>query len=229
MINCLETELLIDYGKYKGELFLMPEKGTKRQLQAQRTRHHIYDCALKLYYQKGFEHVTVNEIVEAAGVSVGTFYHHFKSKLEVIAIYHETLDTKYAAYYAEMQADPQMAALPALKRMEEFLLFANTTSVEGGIPYIRVVYPYMLNDLDFGHSMVSTRRQYFRILRELGEEALRRGELRAGVTVDDLLRDSTIISRGCIVDWCINQGKTDIREHSRKVLHYYYLGVSAVS
>lgn len=204
----------------------MRPKSNKRSLQAARTRRAIYDCALRLFYEKGFDNVTVDEVAEAAGVSIGAFYHYFKGKYEIFAIFHETLDEKYELYYQEMMRDPQKAARPVVENIEEFMIYANAVSVSNGLEYIRVVYPNMLCNADFGASMQDKRRLYFNILRQFGEEGLRRGEFRDGFTVEDLLRDCTIISRGCIVDWCIGGGVCDIREHSRTLLRDYLRGIS---
>lgn len=51
----------------------------------------IIKKAFELFMERGFENVSVNDIVEALGISKGGFYHHFKSKdelLEEIAVIH---------------------------------------------------------------------------------------------------------------------------------------------
>lgn len=46
-------------------------------------KEHILETAQKLFLQKGFKGVTMNELVEAAGLTKGAFYHYFKSKEQV--------------------------------------------------------------------------------------------------------------------------------------------------
>ena len=49
------------------------------------TRQLILDAALKLFLEKGFEQTTVLDIVDnMGGLTRGAFYHHFKSKEEVL-------------------------------------------------------------------------------------------------------------------------------------------------
>ncbi|MFN7938187.1 MAG: TetR/AcrR family transcriptional regulator [Bryobacteraceae bacterium] len=57
-------------------------KKTERPRDAQReaTAHRILTSALRLFDRFGFEHTTVDKIVEDAGVAKGTFFHHFPSK-----------------------------------------------------------------------------------------------------------------------------------------------------
>jgi AcrR family transcriptional regulator len=48
------------------------------------THQRIYEVALQLFQQHGFERVNVGQIASAAGVSVPTFYSHYQSKEHVI-------------------------------------------------------------------------------------------------------------------------------------------------
>jgi len=47
-------------------------------------KNEILDTAEKLFYLKGYEVCTVNDILAAIGIAKGTFYHYFKSKEEVL-------------------------------------------------------------------------------------------------------------------------------------------------
>src|SRR5437868_2267160 len=40
----------------------------------------LLDCAQRLFFENGYENTTVNDIIGAAGVSKGAFYHYFASK-----------------------------------------------------------------------------------------------------------------------------------------------------
>ena len=57
---------------------------TKRQEQAQASRRKIFETAKGLIGEKGYQNVTISQIVQACGMSVGNFYHYFSSKDEVI-------------------------------------------------------------------------------------------------------------------------------------------------
>ena len=53
----------------------MPEK---------KTREHIIEAADKLFYQQGFEQTSFSHIADVVQISRGNFYHHFKSKDEIL-------------------------------------------------------------------------------------------------------------------------------------------------
>ncbi|MBR2780913.1 MAG: helix-turn-helix transcriptional regulator [Eubacteriaceae bacterium] len=48
------------------------------------TRKLLLDVSTKLFNEKDFDDVSVNEICRAAGVTKGSFYHHFDSKYEYL-------------------------------------------------------------------------------------------------------------------------------------------------
>ena len=49
------------------------------------TRENIVDAADTLFYEHGFEHTSFAHIADAVQISRGNFYHHFKSKDEILA------------------------------------------------------------------------------------------------------------------------------------------------
>ena len=56
---------------------------TKEQMAEHRER--ILDAAGRLFRERGFDGVTVAEVMQAAGLTHGGFYGHFKSKADLIA------------------------------------------------------------------------------------------------------------------------------------------------
>ncbi|MCH4072104.1 TetR/AcrR family transcriptional regulator [Pseudoramibacter sp.] len=53
---------------------------TKRQLQAITTKNKIYEAALQVINEKGFDSVSIEDITNRAEVSKGSFYTYFESK-----------------------------------------------------------------------------------------------------------------------------------------------------
>lgn len=47
-------------------------------------KHEIIDVAETLFYIKGYESCTINDILKEVGIAKGTFYHYFTSKEEVL-------------------------------------------------------------------------------------------------------------------------------------------------
>ncbi len=81
------------------------------------TREHILFTALKLILKKGYGNITMNELVEASGLSKGAFYHYFKSKDQ---IYYETLEKYFFSYMASFDLTYNKA-LPFRSNLHQIL------------------------------------------------------------------------------------------------------------
>ena len=57
---------------------------TRRAEQKQATRARLFDIAMRLFDQKGYEAVNIDDIVRASKVARGTFYFHFATKEDVL-------------------------------------------------------------------------------------------------------------------------------------------------
>jgi TetR/AcrR family transcriptional regulator, transcriptional repressor for nem operon len=53
-------------------------------MSAKTTREQIIDVADQLFYRQGYEYTSFADIAEAVGISRGNFYHHFKSKDDIL-------------------------------------------------------------------------------------------------------------------------------------------------
>jgi AcrR family transcriptional regulator len=57
---------------------------TRRSQQKQATRAHLFDVAMRLFDQRGYDAVNIDDIVRASKVARGTFYFHFPSKDDIL-------------------------------------------------------------------------------------------------------------------------------------------------
>ncbi|MFB7514388.1 TetR/AcrR family transcriptional regulator [Streptomyces sp. NPDC056144] len=57
----------------------------RRERNKLRVKNRIYEAAVKLFTQKGYDQTSVDEITEAADVARGTFFNHFQRKEDLIA------------------------------------------------------------------------------------------------------------------------------------------------
>jgi len=76
---------------------------TRTTPRAEDTRRKIYEAALELFREKGFEQTTMRDIAAKAGVALGGAYYYFSAK-----------DAIVLAFYDEMQADSHAMILEAL-------------------------------------------------------------------------------------------------------------------
>ena len=76
---------------------------TRPTPRAEDTRRRIYEAALKLFREKGFEQTTMRDIAAKADVALGAAYYYFASKEAIVL-----------AFYQEMQEVSHQSILEAL-------------------------------------------------------------------------------------------------------------------
>ena len=58
-------------------------------------REKIIDASWELFHEKGFGETTINDIINKADISKGTFYYYFRSKDNLLDTLSEILDREY--------------------------------------------------------------------------------------------------------------------------------------
>ena len=56
---------------------------------AEETRKRIYDAALELFRERGFEQTTMRDIAQKAGVALGGAYYYFASKEAIVLAFYQ--------------------------------------------------------------------------------------------------------------------------------------------
>jgi TetR/AcrR family transcriptional repressor of nem operon len=117
----------------------------------ERSREHILATARQLVMGKGFAGTAIDDILGAAGVSKGAFFHHFKSKAHLaseLVRWHAANDLKmFRTLAAEAEArhdDPYDQLMTFLEEFEAYI--SNPTEPSRGCMY--AVYTYEDNQFD---------------------------------------------------------------------------------
>lgn len=69
----------------------MSERGKK----SERTRARVFETALGLFRERGFEQTTMREIAKGVGLSLGAAYHHFPSKDALVLEYYRWMQREH--------------------------------------------------------------------------------------------------------------------------------------
>jgi AcrR family transcriptional regulator len=84
-----------------------------RERNKARARAEIADAALQLFFDRGFEGVTVDEIVNAAGVSRRTFFRYFETKEDALLADYPQLNAQLTEALDGAELDDAMEAIRA--------------------------------------------------------------------------------------------------------------------
>lgn len=181
------------------------KKVTSRSIQAGKTRQKIYETAFRLITERGFEHVTVDEICHESGVAKGSFYHYFKSKDDIVIETYKIVDKQYSD---EVRALPQ--GMSSFEKIISTVGFQATYAKKKGVAFVRQIYKSQLESgTDF---FISEDRPYFKILREIIDAGMKAGEIRNDLPSVELARWIVSFSRGVTYDWCLHDGTYDIEQ-----------------
>ena len=63
---------------------------SRQQQKSRETKEKIFQAAKRILQKKGYEELSIKNICEEAGVSNGSFYHHFRTKDDLLSYYIET-------------------------------------------------------------------------------------------------------------------------------------------
>lgn len=100
----------------------MSKLGRPIVMTADERRREIFNCAEKLFGEKGFEHVTMSEIAASAGMSKKTLYVHFSDKRELLKslVASSYIWSEHA--FSQESLDPVLALTQCLKMIANHVL-----------------------------------------------------------------------------------------------------------
>ena len=179
------------------------EKLTDRQKQAIKTKLRITQVATKLFKLNGFDSVKIQDICQAAEISTGAFYHHFKSKAEIINTAYEQVDI---LVMDRLKTRSFCSNLDKLL----FLLGEGANMMEElGWVFVSEIY----KNLHSIKGKYSTKPDRYIALevKSIVEDSLKNGELNSSLSSLDLTMIIMRISRGTIFDWCLYEGSYNLK------------------
>jgi AcrR family transcriptional regulator len=98
----------------------------------EQTRKHIFDCALELFRENGFDSTTMQQIAERAEVAKSAAYYYFPSKEAIIQDYYELLQSQQERICDEaFQQEKSLKARLALAMQTKFDLVRNDRKLLG--------------------------------------------------------------------------------------------------
>lgn len=176
-------------------------KGIRRQ-QAEETKRHIFRTALRLLEERGFEAIKVRDIVKAAEVSIGTFYHYYNTKLDV---FYETY--QISDEYFDQQVRPALTQATARERLLCFFdEYAKYSSEVTSLSLTKVLYNS--NNHCFNRP---ADRGMLQVLLEQVRLGVDEGEFPGAESPEDIAQFLMVAVRGLVYHWCTRDGDYPLR------------------
>ena len=194
----------------------MPKPGRNQ------TKSRIVTAAWQLFYRYGYDHTTVDDIVEASNTSKGSFYHYFESKDALMGSLSYLFDETYEELMETL--GPELDPLEKLIQMnrELFVMIENTVSVT----VLSQLFSTQLVTKGEKH-LLEPDRTYYRLLRQIAIEGQEQGLFREDLSVNDIMRAYAMFERGMMYDWCLAGGNYSLTQYSQQILPLFLKGLCA--
>lgn len=119
------------------------------------TRKKILDVARQLFYEKGYDNTTIQDIIDGlGGLTKGVIYHHFKSKQDILESVMDSLGVSngQSKWYENWQGETglEKIKLQILKSLQNFERYAILYSAEVLLKSPRMIGDAYLSSLNEG-------------------------------------------------------------------------------
>ena len=191
---------------------------SKQQLKSMETKARIFNAAKRILKKSGYEQLSIKNICEEAGVSNGSFYHHFKTKDDLLS------------YYIEEQPsiNPDLLDLPSSKEeARETIVYVYLNYVrycrELGVEFMANYYTPKNQSLN---PLIRTERTYPIItVHNYLQKCIDAGIITLSDSLEHITTDIRMIVIGNVFEWCLKNGDADFEGNMRRCLENYLNGV----
>lgn len=174
------------------------------------TKKHIITVAYKMFQEKGYDNVTVNDICEECGITKPTFYRYIGSKDQLLAYFYEDVTTEITTQFLKMLAEDNyweqicIGFEAILSRSKDFgpdlysqLFISNLRENRG--------------TFDFNDTLTQAMTGLF-------TKAQQSGQIKNMSEPYNLYMACANMCFGYGIVWCLNHGENDLQRDFRKAL-----------
>lgn len=179
----------------------------------QNVKRRIVDAAWKLFYEKGYDDTTVEDIIKLSETSKGSFYYYFGSKDSLL----DTLSTILDEYYAELETELEEEMNSFDKLM--YLNYKAHLYMENKIDVALLASMYSTQLIAKGNrNLLDQNRNYYRLISRIIEEGHKRNQISREKSIYEITRFYSLCERALVSDWCLNRGDYSLAEYSKEYM-----------
>lgn len=191
---------------------------SKQQLKSKETKERIFQAAKTILQKNGYENLSIKNICEEAGVSNGSFYHHFKTKDDLLS------------YYIEEQPsiNPELLDIPlnrdaAKQTIVEVYLNYAAYCKELGVDFVAGYYTPRNQALN---PDIRTERPYPIVtVQQYLEKAVDAGAIQLKLSIPEVVTDIRMLVIGNVFEWALRNGNIDFENNIKRSISHYLDGV----
>lgn len=191
---------------------------SKQQLKSKETKERIFQAAKLIIQKSGYENLSIKNICEQAGVSNGSFYHHFKTKDDLLSYYIENQPSVHPDLF-ELPDSPE-----AIKEtiIQVYINYASYCQ-ELGVDFIAGYYNPRNQALN---PSIRTERPYPIVtVQNYLEKIEQSGAFTMKLSISEILTDIRMIVIGNVFEWALHRGNADFEQNIKRSLNQYLDGL----
>jgi AcrR family transcriptional regulator len=198
----------------------MTEGAPRRRLSAEERRESILEAANAVFGERGYEHVRIDDVAAAAGISKALIYEHFESKQD---LYIELLNKAAQDLLGLLVAAASAPGMEGALRMENAAM-AGFQYVQDN-PHAFHMFVRDVTDPLISERQETLRRDAVRMMADVME--MEPPETRAGMTRQHTEQLAEMIVAGyyALADWWLRNPSFPRDEVVRSMLQFMWLGL----
>ena len=191
---------------------------SKQQLKSKETKAKIFRAAKHILQKQGYEQLSIKNICEEAGVSNGSFYHHFKTKDDLLSYYIE----EQPSINPDLLDMPRNAAEAKAAIIQVYLNYVHYCQ-DLGVEFMSNYYTPKNQSLN---PLIRTERPYPIVtVHNYLKKAIDADIIKPDLDLEDITTDIRMIVLGNVFEWCLKSGEADFEGNMRRTLRIYLDGL----
>lgn len=180
------------------------------------TKSRIVSAAWKLFYEQGYDHTTVDQIIRESGTSKGTFYHYFNGKDGLLSSLSYLFDEKYEELLQTIEEEMDSFEKLMYLNRELFAMVETQVSKE----LLAYLYSSQLITKGDKH-LLDQNRVYYKMLNRIASEGQQRGELTMEMPSCEIAKVYALCERALLYDWCLSGNEYSLKEYGNRLMRMF--------
>ena len=191
---------------------------SRQQQKSRETKARIFNAAKQILQEQGYEALSIKNICEAAGVSNGSFYHHFKTKDDLLSYYIEE-QPSINPDYLDLPGNAEEAKTAIIRVYLNYVHYCR----ELGVAFMSNYYTPKNQSLN---PLTRTERPYPIVtVHDYLKRAMDAGVITLPLPLEDVTSDIRIIVIGTVFDWSLTNGEAAFERNMERSLKVYLDGL----
>ncbi len=191
---------------------------SKQQLKSKETKERIFQAAKTILQKKGYENLSIKNICEEAGVSNGSFYHHFRTKDDLLSYYIEAQPTINPGLL-DIPQDKDTAKEAIVKVYLNYAAYCK----ELGVDFVAGYYTPRNQALN---PAIRTERPYPIVtVQHYLEKAVEANAIQLNLSIPEVVTDIRMLIIGNVFEWALRSSEVDFEQNIKRSISHYLDGV----